>query len=402
VLDARVGPLAFLASLAVTAPLASVLLAEPMVGCYPCDSLVQRYWHDVDSGWSDRSSIELLREHGFGWMRFGITTQSHAELSATGDWSALPWQGGYWSCREVGQRALSEAAAAGMKLDLMLFLSDTAAHGGRQEPPAAWRGHDVPQTCRDLEAYCFETGGYFKSRGLDIDLYEVGNEIERGICGFRPDERIARPPDVNQLTDIGWMRANIWTPEALMLTAAIRGIRRADPDAKIVLHAATRPAPEDGLVVAFFEAMAQAGVPFDYAGLSFYPWSGYPSAPPREDWRAQLGNWVAGIALCGKPVLICEFSYPHHPVSPEPGSVAAALPGFPFSPEGQAAWVRDFLGWCRTNPHVARSFYLYPDYIWRVQEPGARTEGLFLSEGGQVSPAPALLEFRRASPEHER
>jgi len=325
-------------------------------------------------------------------MRFGITTQSHPELDQTSDWSSLPWEGGYWSCREVGARALTEAAAAGMKLYLFLFLSDTAAHGGQQIPPAAWQTYDVPQTCQALEQYCFETVTYLRGRGLDIDLYEVGNEIERGICGFRPDERVARPPEVDQLRNIEWLRKSIWAPEAQMLTAAIRGIRRADPEGKIVLHIGTRPSPEDAFVVPFFEAMGDYGVPFDYAGLSVYPWIGYPSSPRQEDWRADVERWVNGIARLGKPVIICEYSYPHHPPAPLAGMLASAPPDYPFTPEGQAAWVREFLRWCEMTPNVAGSFYFYPDHVWRPGQPDANTEGLFRSDGGEVEPMPEMME----------
>ncbi|MBM3501468.1 MAG: hypothetical protein FJX74_22670 [Armatimonadetes bacterium] len=369
--------------------------SEPIVGSYPCDSFVQRYWRDTNSGWAERSAVELLRDHGFEWMRFGVTMQSFPELAAASDWTGLAWQGGYWSCREVGDRALAEASAAGLRLDLMLFLSDTAAHGARQIPPTAWQAYDVPQTCHALERYCFETARHFRRQGLRIELYELGNEIERGILGFRPGERIPLPPGIDQLRNMEWMREHLWAPEAEMLKAAIGGLRRADPTARIVLHISTRPAPEDAIVVGFFEAMTAAGVPFDIAGLSYYPWIGYPSAPPTPDWRRELRGWVDGIARCSKPVLISEYSYPHHPPTPLPGMCAAPLPGYPFTPEGQAAWVREFLSWCEGHPNAVGSFYFYPDHLWRAEEPAARTEGLLALEGGRLQPLPALLAFPR-------
>lgn len=375
---------------------------ERMVGCYPCDSLVKRYWQDPHSPWRAQDPIKLLRDYGFEWLRFGVTTQRCQALSSTPNWSTLPWKHDYWSCQEVAERVLTEAARVGMRLHLFFFLSDTAAHAGQQNPPAAWTTADVLQTCRALEQYCFETADRLRERGLHIEVYEVGNEIEKGLCGFRPDERVPRPAQVDQLRDVKWMRHHIWVPEALMLTAAIRGIKRADSRGKIALHIASRPSPEDLWVVGFFEAMVEAGVPFDYAGLSFYPWIGYPSAPPKENWRADLDAWVTAIGRLGKPVIICEYSYPHHPVEPEPGTIVKALPGYPFSPDGQATWVRDFLRWCDSNPKVAGSFYFYPDYPWGKESAATRTDGLFFLDGEQLRPAPALLEFRKLGQRHER
>ena len=372
-------------------------LSAPMIGCYPCDSGVRNYWQDANSPWAQQDAIELLREQGFEWMRFGVTVQNHPELDATADWAALPWKGDYWSCREVGHRAFAQAAAAGMRLYLFLFLSDTAAHAGQQKPPTAWQDADVRQTCRLLEEHCFETVAYLKASGLNIEVYEVGNEIERGICGFRPHERVPCPPAVDQLRDMAWMRDNIWTPEARMLKAAIGGVKRADPQGEIVLHAASRPSPEDLLVTAFFEAMVEFGVPFDYAGLSFYPWVGYPSAPPVDDWRGQLGRWVTDIAALDKPVIVCEYSYPHHPPVQEPGTVVRPVPGFPFTLQGQAKWLREFLDWCRADPSVVGSFYFYPDYAWRPDEPNSRTNGLFLWQDGHLVPVPALLQLGQPS-----
>lgn len=390
--------LTFVAALTMGAKRLVPAVGDPMVGCYPCDSLVRRYWQDPNSPWKERDPIRLLHDSGFGWLRFGITTQRRAELEAMANWGVLPWKHDYWSCCEVGERVLKAAARAGMRLYLFFFLSDTAAHAGQQIPPAAWKDLDVLQTCQALERYCFETVRHLKRRGLPIEVYEVGNEIERGICGFRPDERLHRPAEVDQLRDVKWMRHNVWAPEALMLTAAIRGIKRAHPQGRIVLHVSSRPSPEDSLVVGFFEAMVQAGVPFDYAGLSFYPWDGYPTAPPNEQWHSDIDSWVSALGKLGKPVIICEYSYPHHPAKPEAGTLVSPLPGYPFSLEGQAAWVRDFLRWCQSNPNVAGSFYFYPDDTWGQGGSADRTNGLFLFDGRQIRSVPALLELQRFTP----
>ena len=83
--------------------------------------------------------------------------------------------------------------------------------------------------------------------------------------------------------------------------------------------------------------------------------------------------------------------------SAEPGQVTSALPDYLFTTEGQAAWIRDFLRWCETDPSVAGSFYFYPDYAWHPDGPAIGAQGLFLLEDGRPTPAPALLEVRRAA-----
>ena len=60
------------------------------------------------------------------------------------------------------------------------------------------------------------------------------------LARFRPGERIPIPPGVDITNNMTYMRENVWNIEAQLLQASIAGIKRANPNAKIVLHAAAK------------------------------------------------------------------------------------------------------------------------------------------------------------------
>lgn len=360
-------------------------IRSPILGATVCDFLAHQTWGRRAPGWHP---LEELARHGVHWVRVGVTTRNCPQLRKTEEWGSLAWRGEYWSCLEYATRILRMAAAARMRLDVFLFLSDRAAHGGRQRLPQEWAGLSLKEVCERVQRHCFETATHFRESGLNVEVYEIGNEIERGVLGF---PRFATDEPIDWLRmmreDPAWLRENVWRPEAALLKAATRGVKRAQPSAEVLLHIATMPPPNDAYVTTFFEAMVAEGVRFDYAGLSVYP-----RGSAWADWKQSVARWARDLEALGKPVVISEFSYPH---SPGPGIAEGAarqpLLGFPPTPEGQARFVGDFLTWCRQTRNVAGAFYFYADHIpgWGENP----LPGLFLS-GDPPRPAPALSAFR--------
>jgi arabinogalactan endo-1,4-beta-galactosidase len=357
------------------------------IGGVPCDYLARRDW---DSFWRDVDPVRVLRAKGFGWVRVGVTTVANGDLKTTDParWSSLPWRNEYWSSLEYAAEILREAATAGLRLQVFLFLSDTAAHAGVQEAPAAWRDLGVAQTAQALEAYAYATAKDLADRGLHVEAYDIGNEIEAGIVGFRANERIPRPPGVDVTRDMGYMRTQVWTVEAELLKAAIRGVRRASPSAAIVLHADSVAWNNDNTRTrTFFGTMVEYGVDFDVAGLS-YPYSMYADndGVPKPYYASRpFAQLVEDVAALGKRVQISEYMYPNDPT----GTSGRPDAGYPFSPEGQAAWTRDFLAAVLGRPEIERAFYFDPEYFRGMSHgatPDLESSGLFRSDR-EVQPA---------------
>ena len=268
------------------------------LGGVPNDYLAVRDWGDR---WHQLNPVETLADHGFEWVRVGVTTRSVPALRDTppAQWSSLPWRDEYWSSREWAEQIMREAVAEGLRLNLFFFLSDEAAHAGQQNAPREWAGLSVEETARRVKAHTFETTTYFLEKGLDIELHDIGNEIDTGILNFLPGERITLPAGVDLTRNMDYMRRNVWNIEATLLKSAIEGVKQADPDAQIVLHTAgLMLGPGDLFAKTFFQTMVEFGVEFDFLSLiSVSRTRGWTSTQPH-----------AGFSGCKRPLIFWRRS----------------------------------------------------------------------------------------------
>lgn len=363
------------------------------VGGVVCDYLATQVW---GQHWKELDPLQILRENGFTWMRVGVLTTSSQHLRDTSpvEWNTLPWRDEYWSSLEYAAQIARESSVEGLRLNLFFFLSDRAAHGAQQDAPVEWAGLSVTDTATVLETHTYSTTQFFEDRDLNIELYDIGNEIEWGILNFRPGERIDLPPGVDVTINMDYMRNNVWNTEAILLQSAISGVKRADPEAKIVLHVGGLGiSPGDLFVKSFFQAMVDEGVEFDYAGLSHpYPLTGW-SLPNYSThcWFQRLQDTIDFLAALGKKVIFSEAGYPHDIA----GIEGEPMEDYPYTPAGQAAWVRDQLRFTSNSEGVVGFFYFYPEWF-----PGMSTDpstlnlqssGLFASD---TEVEPAMEQFQ--------
>lgn len=358
------------------------------------DYLYQREWTDL---WKGADPLRSMAAQGLAAVRTGVTTLSAAALRDTPRerWGSLPFEGAFWSSLEATTQVLQEAQDLGLRKVLFFYLSDGAAHAGRQGGPAAWRALSLPELEAALRAHTAGVAAHLRQRGIGIDLYEVGNETLVGMLGVAFGDRVAEPAGgVDVFTDVPLLRRLLWRDHARLYKAAIDGIRSVDPLARIGLHPeGVGQSPADLVVKAFFRTMVDEGVPFDVAGLSL-PYSTYPWTLDRYQghcWFQRLQETVDTIGALGKQVIVSEASYPADAAA----AVAAPMPGFAYSPAGQAAWLREHLRFSNDHPFMGGFFYFYPE--WRPGagngDPAAQpieAAGLFAADG---SARPALLEF---------
>ena len=357
------------------------------------------YHRDWARQWRGSDPLQQMTAHGMRAVRTGVTTISVPELrqTAPADWGRLPFRGEFWSSLETTGQVLKEAQTQGLAPVLFFYLSDTAAHAGRQNAPPAWQGLSLAETAARVREHTASVTAHYRAQGLRIALYEVGNETTLGLLNFTFGERVPLPPDgVDVLRDVGKLRRWLWPDHAVLLKAAIDGIRSVDAQARVGLHAeGLGLSPGDVLVKGYFRAMVEAGVPFDVAGLSL-PYSTYPWTLDRYStncWFQRLQDTADALGALGKRVIISEASHPTDAI----GAVAQPMAGFPFTPEGQVAWLREHLRFANNHPYVDGLLYFYPE--WKPgasSDPGASTlasAGLF---DAQERPRPALAEFRLA------
>jgi arabinogalactan endo-1,4-beta-galactosidase len=240
------------------------------------------------------------------------------------------------------------AQDAGMRPYLVLFLSDDWTDVNKQSAPKDWAGLSLDERVEAVRQYARETAQHFLDEGFDLDFYEIGNEIDYGICGVFAGTDHPRDPAA--------LRGDTWPDEARLIKAAIEGVREADPDARLMLHIAITWDP--AFAVEFFQAMDEFGVAYDYVGLSHYP-SAFGVATA-DRFCETLDRLSAEV---GKPIVIAETAYPAEPPTGGMfGDWQKSLPGYPLTPEGQAWWVADLLQGMQARGDVVGVYYFSPEF----------------------------------------
>ncbi|MGC4030643.1 MAG: glycosyl hydrolase 53 family protein [Tepidisphaeraceae bacterium] len=75
------------------------------------------------------------------------------------------------------------AQAAGMKPMVVLFLSEDWADFVKQPVPKVWAKLGQGEKLAAIEAYAEQIAKHFAAEKIDVDTFEIGNEIDFGICG---------------------------------------------------------------------------------------------------------------------------------------------------------------------------------------------------------------------------
>lgn len=293
---------------------------------------------------SDAGPVDLFAlyaEQQVGWLRVRVWT---------GD-------DGLAGLHYAGQTALW-GQKNGLRSYLVFFLSEDWADLCKQPAPTAWRSMSVAERAAAVRHYARATAGHFQKIGVETHLYEVGNEIDYGICGVFAAAGTDRE-------NPAWMRENIWKDTAALVRAGQEGIREVDPEARFILHLAHWWDP--AYCLACFRALLSMGVRIDYLGLSYFPTSG----AGLDNTLPRFGATVRMLTeALRRPLIVAEYAYPSSPSIPGQFSAwTAAVAGYPLAPSGQAAWIEDFIGFCYGQTGVDGAFYWSPEWytssIWQ-------------------------------------
>jgi arabinogalactan endo-1,4-beta-galactosidase len=246
---------------------------------------------------------------------------------------------------------MKRAKAAGLRLYVAMFLCDDWADYIKQPAPAAWKDLSLEEKLKQVEAYAERVAHHFAEQDLPIDYWEIGNEIDFGICGVFEEEWPKRvSPE--------YMSTVIWPKEAAIIRAAQTGIQRVQPAAKFVLHLTQWWQPEYN--AAFFKTMTAHQAQYDLAGLSFFPTSNLTKDAAPKEFFAKAKSLSAAIE---RPIMLCEFAYPSEPKFP--GQFAEwnrPVEGYILDAEGQARWIADFLAEARGASYLHSAFYWSPEW----------------------------------------
>lgn len=244
------------------------------------------------------------------------------------------------------------AKAAGLTPVLVIFLSEDWADLVKQPAPKVWQGLSADEKLKAIEAYADRVTRHFADAGLAIDTYEIGNEIDFGLCGVFEEEWPKR-------VSLDYMRANIWPGMLPMIKAAQAGVQKSQPQAKFILHLAQWNKPD--YCLAFFQFMIDGGAKLDYPGLSYFPTSVTEETERPLAFMKSVTDRVS--KTLNRPVYICETGYPSEPnFGGQFSAWNQPVPGYTLDAAGQAKWMADYAAWVRNDVNIAAAIYWSPEW----------------------------------------
>jgi arabinogalactan endo-1,4-beta-galactosidase len=276
------------------------------------------------SGGTERDLFELLADHGLNWIRLRLWVDPRDETGA-------PYMGGTNDLETTIELA-RRAKAAGHAVLLDLHYSDFWTDPKKQSTPKSWRGLKGTALEARVHDWTAEVLAALAAADASPDMVQVGNEITNGMLW--PEGRTPKFIDAERRFE----REDAAAFDRLtgLLKAGVAAVREAG-DATVMIHLDFGGANE--LYRGWFDQATVRGLDFDTIGLSYYPyWHG-----SLKDLGANLND----LALrYGKDLVVVETAYAwtgdsppgHHQVfQPE----LAETGGYPASPEGQTAFLRD-------------------------------------------------------------
>lgn len=247
--------------------------------------------------------------------------------------------------------------------------------------PGPWLSLTLEQMLPPLRQYGAEVARQILATGVQVNVWDIGNEVESGIAGVAVRTRApngAMPPGTPKSLDavlpptrdyqapdrvdaaigqmsimqlvmmpeterIAWCRAHLWPHIGRILAAVAEGIRSVAPHARVSTHVSPLGQKTPAVHLAFWRTMKEAGfTPYQF-GFSYYPSGNHGDGPPDSmQWFKDTTSALK--RRFGLPTFIAEGGYASGPMPP-PYLFDNQVESYPISPAGQYAFNRDLIAW---------------------------------------------------------
>ncbi len=277
-----------------------------------------------DADGTEGDALQILGLHGLNYARLRVWVDP---------------ADGYHGTEEILGMAL-RLRSLGIRLLVDFHYSDNWADPGKQFKPAAWNNYTFEQLRQAVYDYTFDVCSRLVAQGTPPAMVQLGNEINAGMLW--PDG------DYNHMDNL-----------AALLTEGYRAVKDCSPSTLVMLHIAE--GGDNDLARWWFDNMTRREVPFDVIGISYYPfWHGS---------LVQLQYNLSDIsARYDRDVIVVETAYAftdqEDDLHPNIANSSMVIPGYPFTPEGQRAMLRDVMAIVRAVPNGRGLGVFYWDATW--------------------------------------
>jgi arabinogalactan endo-1,4-beta-galactosidase len=292
--------------------ISSLMKSEDMGGVY----------YSSDGAQAD--ALQILKDQGLNYARLRVFVNP---------------ADGYHGKEEILTMAL-RLKSMGIKLLVDFHYSDNWADPGKQNKPAAWAEYDFEQLTRAVYDHTYDVCSSLVAQGTPPDMVQVGNEINAGMLW--PDG------DYNHFDNL-----------AILLKAGYQAVKDASPSTLVMLHIAE--GGDNDLARWWFDNITRREVPYDVIGISYYPfWHGS---------MAQLQFNLNDISVrYDMDVIVVETAYAftdqEDDFLPNIANSGMVVPGYPFTPAGQQAMLRDVMSIVRAVNNGRGLGIFYWDATW--------------------------------------
>ena len=244
---------------------------------------------------------------------------------------------------------------AGMNLLLDIFYSDTWTDVSQQWIPASWgynRSTATETLAQKVKSYTTEVLNELTAYGARPDFVQIGNEVSYGMLW---DSASGKNKANAFYTSSTYQNYETQIQRfATLLKAAAEGVRASNcATAKIVLHC--ERTYTSGHCKNFYTWVEQAGfTDYDIIGLSFYPlWHG-----TLANLKSTLGTLQTSFP--NKDIHIVETGYHNTSITVKSGEHDTSGT-WPYSPAGQAAFLKDLIAALADYKNVTGLYYWQPE-----------------------------------------
>ena len=263
-----------------------------------------------------------------------------------------------WTC-DTGQSSIdyvmkiaNECEKNNISPYVAVFLSDNWSDYVKQPVPEKWKKLVFPEKLSAIRDYSKSIASVLMKNNVSPQMYEIGNEIDFGICGEFENEWHNR-------FNIEYMKKNIWIKAAQVIAASQNGILEVDKNAKFILHLTQWWNPE--FCTEFYNFMLQNNVKIDFMGLSFFPTSNLSEKNGLDYFESKINRLYASLK---RKIIICEYAYPSEIYfKGQFFEWNRKVNGYELNEAGQAKWISDFLTVCRKNNNIQGAYYWSPEWF---------------------------------------